>query len=715
MKARSALLAFFMQVLCGAASAASVAPVFTNDTTANTLSFNDTFGHNVQLGTYDPATGLWTSTGVAGGFTNLTVSGNGTVAGTFGIMGATSVGALSATGAVNGAGFTNLFASPPPTGSTAPNTGAFTTLSASGMLSGAGFNSLISAPPVGVGSVTPNGGSFTSLSASGTVSGAGFANYLLSPPAIGNTAPNTGAFTTLTESTTPSAGDKSTKVANTAFVAANQQCLIATSQGFVGDGSTDNTTAWSNYKTAVGSTNACLFFPAGVYAFNSAPTAWTLAASQTLTFSGSGPDVMELYFPNNNTGFVFSFTQSAPDYIAGSALNFSNASVTTNQLGAGDGIKITGNSPNNTVPKSTFIKNVSFRGHSSGKYWTNALNFQNLYQVMVEDTSIYGPDNTFNLGTGILFNGPSSTAQSIVLNVSNLNAYFLNVGINATGTHQGVNVQQSNITGVTTGVACGDGTSGGSQCIVANSQIEAVHNNVILNLPGGAMISNNLFILGARAGALTTDFILKMTTSPNTVVSNNIFDATNSGSGSFPSCVDLSNGTGNPHSTFTGNSYVNCTTGYKASAANSLGITSIGNSFQGTISPNWYVNLSLGGSSHNVLDDSGPGLAVADSVHAAQLYRHLGASPAAPTSCGTSPSIGAGSTDEFGTFTTGSGAPTACTITFAAPNWSTAVVCEVQGQNTFTLAAATATTTTLSIAFSAASTSQTWGYHCIGN
>jgi hypothetical protein len=48
---------------CADADAAPVQPVFTNDTAANTLSFNDTFGHSVVVGTYNPITGLWTASG----------------------------------------------------------------------------------------------------------------------------------------------------------------------------------------------------------------------------------------------------------------------------------------------------------------------------------------------------------------------------------------------------------------------------------------------------------------------------------------------------------------------------------------------------------------------------------------------------------------------------------------------------------------------------
>lgn len=155
-----------------AALAADVMPVWQNDTAANSLSFNDTFGHQVSIGTYDSSTGVWSAGGI-GAFTNL-----------------------SASGTVSGAGFTNYFASPPPLGNTVANSVAATTLSASGIISGTGFITLFANPPA-IGSTTASTGAFTTLSASSTVSGAGFSTYLLSPPPIGATAANTGAFTTL--------------------------------------------------------------------------------------------------------------------------------------------------------------------------------------------------------------------------------------------------------------------------------------------------------------------------------------------------------------------------------------------------------------------------------------------------------------------------------------------------------------------------------------
>jgi hypothetical protein len=129
---------------------------------------------------------------------------------------------LSATSTISGAGFTAWAASPPAIGSTVPGTGAFTTLAASstvsgagfdaylasgkpgsfstlaasGAVSGAGFTSRFSTPgPIGDG--TPSTGSFSTLAASGVVSGAGFTARLATPGPIGNTVASTGAFTTL--------------------------------------------------------------------------------------------------------------------------------------------------------------------------------------------------------------------------------------------------------------------------------------------------------------------------------------------------------------------------------------------------------------------------------------------------------------------------------------------------------------------------------------
>jgi len=155
------------------------------------------------------------------GFTNALAITGGQAAGISGITSTSGTGAWAHTGgfsATGGINSTNVGATTPGTGAftsltstsgalngtvgaTTPNTGAFTTLSATSTVSGAGFTSLFASPPP-IGSTAANTGAFTTLSASSTVSGTGFVNRFASPGPIGNTAASTGQFTTLAASST---------------------------------------------------------------------------------------------------------------------------------------------------------------------------------------------------------------------------------------------------------------------------------------------------------------------------------------------------------------------------------------------------------------------------------------------------------------------------------------------------------------------------------
>jgi len=100
-------------------------------------------------------------------------------------------------------------------------TGTVNGLSLSGTVTSSGNLTLggtldLSSPPA-IGSTAANTGAFTTLSASSTVSGTGFSTYLASPPAIGGTTASTGRFTTVTS--TVATGTAPFTVASTTAVA----------------------------------------------------------------------------------------------------------------------------------------------------------------------------------------------------------------------------------------------------------------------------------------------------------------------------------------------------------------------------------------------------------------------------------------------------------------------------------------------------------------
>jgi hypothetical protein len=84
------------------------------------------------------------------------------------------------------------------------------------------------------------------------------------------------------------------------------------------------------------------------------------------------------------------------------------------------------------------------------------------------------------------------------------------------------------------------------------------------------------------------------------------------------------------------------------------------------------------------------------------------------SSCGTSPAVTTGSTDYAGTITTGTGTPTACTITFSVA-YGAAPACVVTSRTApaTSTPAYTVSTTAITLAQAAVS-SVVWDYICVG-
>jgi hypothetical protein len=99
--------------------------------------------------------------------------------------------------------------------------------------SGGSYTALFASPPP-IGSTTPNTGAFTTLSASSTVSGVGFSNYLASPPSIGATTPAAGKFTTLQTTGNVVISAPSSGVALTVNAASGQAGLVNTGSSTIG-------------------------------------------------------------------------------------------------------------------------------------------------------------------------------------------------------------------------------------------------------------------------------------------------------------------------------------------------------------------------------------------------------------------------------------------------------------------------------------------------
>ena len=129
------------------------------------------------------------------------------------------------------------------------------------------------------------------------------------------------------------------------------------------------------------------------------------------------------------------------------------------------------------------------------------------------------------------------------------------------------------------------------------------------------------------------------------------------------------------------------------------------------------LSYGAGGSVRTNLLDGG-GITTTGPVTATQINTS-GASPSV-SSCGTSPAIATNSTNMGGKFTTGTGAPTSCAITFATSGWTTAAFCTITAANSAASGAtilpyiSTQSNTGFTVTFAAGLTSGAFNYGCSG-
>ena len=336
------------------------------------------------------------------------------------------------------------------------------------------------------------------------------------------------------------------------------QCTLASSAGFINDGIADNLAPWNAWVTSIGANSACLQLSAGTYRFSAQASA-TLSASQTLQISGAGQDVTELWFSAGNGINLTMNTGTPVGFINGSSATIANLAITTSLAGGVDGLTIHGNTTNGYIPRQTNIRYVAFRGHVNTAWWRTNIALTDLSNVVIDGVGIYGLNNTNTNGVGISYVGTNDSTTPTLINVTNFIAFFLNVGISASGAWQGLNASQINIIDATTGVSC-TAVTVQPECNISNSQFNTVRHGVVYDHIQTSTISNTLFYQGAYAGLVNGDAILSLSTGSSVVVANNTFSGFTIG-GATPNCVDISGG-GSPvnNAIISANTFAGCTT-----------------------------------------------------------------------------------------------------------------------------------------------------------
>jgi hypothetical protein len=286
---------------------------------------------------------------------------------------------------------------------------------------------------------------------------------------------------------TPVVGTNTTQLATTAFVAKHAACPSILDFGGNNGGVVDNSSALTSAIGASPSGKACVYLPAGIYAFASAYT-YTIPAGGSLTLLGAGPDVTYLSWAGNG-GTTLNVTGSSASvhirdmtFLAGTTLT--GDAITLNQTTA------TLSNPANTAPSD--ITNVTCRGidgYLQSFYWSDCVTVKSVSNINFTNLFVSGPSTVG--GNGVQLTS-TATAPGVAYNFQTSTFNWNTFGIFYGNYIQGVTVNQCNFTGGSTGLITPNTAVALDQLTVTNSQFNTTSNGIALleNVPATQIIGN---------------------------------------------------------------------------------------------------------------------------------------------------------------------------------------------------------------------------------
>jgi hypothetical protein len=264
--------------------------------------------------------------------------------------------------------------------------------------------------------------------------------------------------------------------------------------GGIGDGSTNNATAFNNALAAQSASGQIgLYFPKGTFNF-SASVSYTLpSATAAITLAGDSQQSSILRWPSAGGGMTINYPGQ------NNQATIHHLSFVTSQVGGGNALSLiqtlgTIGNPANTP--LTLLDNLNFHGNDGyavAQYWTIALNITGVSNVNLTNSNIVGIGSA--AGTGIVYLG-TATAQAVVFNMIGVTLNYLNIGLNFGPYAQGITMSGgSNCVGsnycfwATNGNGLDQLTVVGNQF---NANIEAMH---LAGAPVDLIVADNLFLL----------------------------------------------------------------------------------------------------------------------------------------------------------------------------------------------------------------------------
>jgi hypothetical protein len=250
----------------------------------------------------------------------------------------------------------------------------------------------------------------------------------------------------------------------------------------------DNGAALAAALKASSGDGRCVYFPPGRFTFVSNFKFMLPNGSASITLTGAGADVTQLYWPAGG-GLTI-------DYVgAQNSVHLRNLSLTTGSVGVGTAVLL--NQTNGDVGAADNALNelsgVTIRGadgYSQNDYWDRAVEIKQICDVNLVGLVISGPGGAAysDKGIGVVLEGSTSN-PAVVFNVTGATFDYLSKGIVYGQQVQGLTVSQSNFVGDDYGIYVPANISGLDQLTVVGSQFNCATAGIYV----GSSLSNTLF------------------------------------------------------------------------------------------------------------------------------------------------------------------------------------------------------------------------------
>jgi len=404
---------------------------------------------------------------------------------------------------------------------------------------------------------------------------------------------------------TPAAGDSSTKLATTAFIVNRSGCknILDFGGNNAGGGAAANNTAWTNAIAAQSSNNSvCVYFPPGLYLFNSNISYTIPNLGSTITIVGDGSGVTNLVWPTGVNGI----TLTTKDWT--SSIHVRGLTLQSQGAGTSTGLTITqgaasisneGNTAQSDITDVTFMGSDGYTsgGPTSGtKYWATGTAVTAVSVInYISDTWLGAFGGGTGLGNGVVLSGSSSTLASVVHNFIGCNFLFNATSLTMGTWVQGVSLTGTNIEEDNVGITA-NGSAGMVQLAIANSQFSTYSYDVSITGPlTNVSITNNLFYVGGSASGV---FVNNAGSGDYNINGNQFFPGF---SPSSPNGVYVNSSAAGTNNIVSGNVFNSLGTGVTL-AASGTGWEVGGNSFAGNT-----ANISAATSSYVLLGAANAG------------------------------------------------------------------------------------------------------------